>query len=154
MCHHNDHFRPYEQNEYGDQRRHEQASHGSYHFVWFLFPFLFSPFFAFHAWNAFGVLFWVAPIILFALGMKAASCKSHRQEAPAVPKDAPFYTPLLSRSDEQYAQPLLLEPYVQEDVAQQERIQQGEQEEYSSPFADEQPQVYSPQEIPTQERVR
>ena len=78
MCHHNNHFRTHKQNEYGDQRRHSQASHRNSHCVWFLFPFLFFPFFAFHAWNAFGVLFWVVLLILFAQGMKAASCTFHR----------------------------------------------------------------------------
>jgi len=162
MCHHNDHYRAYEHNDYGDQRRyeqhgysdqkrHEQAFHGSSHWMWFLF--LFFPFFAFHAWNASSILFWVAPVILFTLGMKAAFCTSHRQKAVAMPKDVPFYTSLSPRSDEQDAHPLLLEPDAQEDVAQQEWMQQGEQEVYASPFADEQPHVSYPSEISTQERV-
>lgn len=70
-----------------------------------------------------------------------------------MPKDVAFYTSLSPRSDEQDAHPLLLEPDAQEDVAQQEWMQQGEQEVYASPFADEQPHVSYPQEIPTQERV-
>ncbi len=164
MCHHNEYNRAneqndsrdqrrYEQHEYSDQRRYEQASHGSSHWIWFLSPFLFFLFFAFHAWNASGILFWVAPVIVFSLGMKAAFCMSHRQKAVAMPKDVPFYTPLSSERDEQDAHPLLLEPYAQEDVAQQEWMQQGKQEVYASPFADEQPYVSYPPEILTQERT-
>ena len=140
--------RRYEQNvyerepdmlHYGDQRRHKQPSHANSHFVWFLFPSLFFLFFAFHAWNAFGVLFWVVPAVLFVLSMKAGFCKPHLQEAPAVLKDEPFYTPLSSRSDEQYAQPMLYEQYAQEDVVQQEMFQQ-EELEYRPLYVEEQPQ--------------
>ncbi len=154
MCHHNDHDRAYEHNDssdqrgyeqhgYRDQRRHEQPSHGSSHWIWFLFPFV-----AFHAWNASSILFWVAPVIVFTLGMKAAFCTSHRQKAIAMLKDVPFYTPLSSRLDELDAQPLLLELDAQENV-----MQQGEQEVSPSPFADEQPHVSYPPEISVQERV-
>ena len=164
MCHHNEYDRAdeqndcrdqsrYEQHGYRDQRGHKRASHGSFHWMWFLSPFLFFPFFAFHGWTALSILFWVAPVILFSLGMKAACCTSHRQKAVAMPKDVPASTPLSLKRDEQDAHPLRLEPTAQEDVEQQAWIQQGEQEVYASPFADEQPHVSYLSEIPTQERV-